>query len=98
MEVVAQEITQKEAEHPKPKEKEQKHKKQKENKQSNSELASLQHALLRKEHEIGKLQKHIDRQVHKNEEVKLENEQIREQLKLSSDQHHLKKTIEDLNQ
>lgn len=50
-----------------------------------------------KEKEIGKLQKHIDKQDGKAEALAGESEQLREQLKLSSEGDQLKKTVTALN-
>jgi len=49
------------------------------------EVASLQKLLMAKEKEIGQLQKHIDKQDHKMEGLAKENQQLQEQLKLSSE-------------
>ena len=49
------------------------------------EVASLQKLLMAKEKEIGQLQKHIDKQDLKAMALGKENEQLQEQLKLSSE-------------
>jgi len=49
------------------------------------EVASLQKLLMAKEKEIGKHIKHIDKQMASADNLAKENEQLREQLKLSSE-------------
>ena len=51
-----------------------------------------------KEKEIGKLQKHIDKQDTKADALANENGQLKEQLKLSSEGDQLKQTVTSLNQ
>lgn len=51
-----------------------------------------------KEKEIGKLQKHIDKQDAKADGLAKENGQLREQLKLSSEGDQLKKAVTALNE
>jgi len=65
------------------------HKEPREPKHQNTskEVASLQHQLLAKEHDIGRLQKQLARQEKKTEDVNQENHQLKEQLKLSSDEN-----------
>ena len=62
------------------------------------EVASLQKLLMAKEKEIGKLQKHIDKQDTKADTLANENGQLKEQLKLSSEGDQLKQTVTSLNQ
>ena len=52
---------------------------------TSDEVASLQKLLMAKEKEIGQLQKHIDKQDLKIESLAKENQQVQEQLKLSSE-------------
>tara|TARA_B110000285_G_scaffold233275_1_gene306556 strand:- start:532 stop:912 length:381 start_codon:yes stop_codon:yes gene_type:complete len=65
------------------------HKEPREPKHQNTskEVSSLQHQLLAKEHDIGRLQKQLARQEKKTEEHNQENHQLKEQLKLSSDEN-----------
>jgi len=54
---------------------------------TSKEVASLQHQLLAREHDIGRLQKQLARQEKKTEDANQENHQLKEQLKLSSDEN-----------
>ena len=54
------------------------------------ELLALQQLLLSKEKEIGRLQKHIDKQDFKFENLSKDNDKLREQLKISSSGSEMK--------
>jgi len=54
--------------------------------------------LIAKENEIGRLHQQLDKQEKKNTDANKESEQLREQLKLSSDDHQLRRTIAGLNE
>lgn len=61
-------------------------------------MKSMQQLLITKENEISKLQKHIDKQDTKSAALQKENSQLKEQLKLSSEDSTLKQTIAALNE
>jgi len=62
-------------------------KEQKDHHNTSKEVASLQSQLLAKEHDVGRLQKQLARQEKKTDEANQENHQLKEQLKLSSDEN-----------
>ena len=63
-----------------------------------AEIEALQQLLMAKEKEIGRLQKHIDKQDSKMTQITNENTQLKEQLTQSSSGSQLQQTVTTLNE